>query len=186
LTLDLACSSIPSRVTNILKAGEQQINGVSFQLLDLKGHTLGQLGIVTPDGVAFLGDSLLADDIFNHIPFPYLVDAADYFVTLDFLQNTNFPYAILTHGGQVFDVQRLAGGNREVSRAVIKLILEITKEPHSREEIASILIRKLSLPLSTTHYYLIHSTTSAFLSYLNSIKRIRLCLLDGVVKFISV
>ena len=176
----------PSSVTNILKAGEQQINGVSFQLLDLKGHTLGQLGIVTPDGVAFLGDSLLEDDYLESVPFPYLVDAAGYFTTLVFLQNTNFPYAILTHGGQVIDVQRLAGRNREVSRAVIKLILEITKEPRSREEITSILIRKLSLPLSTTQYYFIHTTTSALLSYLNSLNRIRLRLLNGNIKFISI
>ncbi|CEO87454.1 MBL fold metallo-hydrolase [Syntrophaceticus schinkii] len=176
----------PSRVTNILKAGDQQINGVPFQVLDLKGHTLGQLGIVTPDGVTFLGDSLLADDILNRIPFPYLADANGHFTTLDFLQNTNFSYAVLTHGGQVIDVQRLAERNREVCRAVIRLILEITKEPTSREEIVSILIRELSLPLSTTQYYFIHTTTSAFLSYLNSINRIRLRLVGGNIKFISV
>lgn len=176
----------PSKVTDIFKPEQQQINGVSFQVLDLKGHTLGQLGIVTPDGVAFLGDSLLADDILNHIPFPYLTDAAGHFATLDFLESADFPYTVLTHGGRVLDLKRLARRNREVSKTVIKLILEITKEPQSREEIASILIRKLSLPLSTTQYYLIHTTTSAFLSYLNSINRIRLRLLDGVIKFMSV
>lgn len=176
----------PSKVTAILKSGEQQLNGVSFQVLDLKGHTLGQLGIVTPDGVAFLGDSLLADDILNHYPFPYLVDAAGYFATLDFLEHADFSSAILTHGGRVRGLKRLVRRNRDASREVIKLILESTKEPLSREEIVSILIRSLSLPLSTTQYYFIYSTISAFLSYLNSINRIRLQLLDGNIKFISV
>ncbi len=176
----------PSRVTHILKDGEQQINGVSFHLLDLKGHTLGHLGIVTPDGVAFLGDSLLADDIIENVSFPYLADTAGHFATLDYLESADFLSAVLTHSGQVVDLQRLVRRNRDVSRAVMNFILEVTKEPQSREEIVSMLISKFSLPLSTTQYYLIHTTTSAFLSYLNSIKRIRLCLLDGVVKFITV
>lgn len=93
---------------------------------------------------------------------------------------------VLTHGGRVDDLKKLAKKNREVSEAVMKLILEITKELQSREEIAFILIRKFSLPLSATQYYLIYTTISAFLSYLSSIKRIRLRLLDGVVKFVSV
>jgi len=42
------------------------------------------------------------------------------------------------------------------------------------------------LPLSTTQYYFIHTTTSAFLSYLNSINRIRLRLMDGNIKFTSI
>lgn len=176
----------PSKVTGILKAGDQQINGAFFQVLDLKGHTLGQLGIVTPDGVAFLGDSLLPDDILNHIPFPYLADATGHFITLDFLENADFPHTVLTHGGRVIGLKRLAERNREVCRAVIRLILEITKEPTSREEIVTILIRELGLPLSTTQYYFIHTTTSAFLSYLNSINRIRLRLVDGNIKFTSI
>jgi hypothetical protein len=102
------------------------------------------------------------------------------------MQNADFPYAVLTHGGRVDELKKLTKKNREASEAVMKLILEITKELQSREEIASILIRKHSLPLSTTQYYFIHTTTSAFLSYLNSNNRIRLRLLDGVVKFVSV
>lgn len=93
----------------------------------------------------------------SHFPFPYLADAADYLTTLDSLENADFPYAVLTHGGRVDDLKNLAKKNREASEAVMKYILEITKEPQSREEIAYILIRELSLPLSTT------STTSYIL-----------------------
>lgn len=47
------------------------VSGAEFPLLWLHGHAVEQVGFVTPDGVAYLGDTLLSDHVLRSVRLPY-------------------------------------------------------------------------------------------------------------------
>lgn len=156
----------PSRVTARVAVGDWSINGVSFRLLDLKGHTLGQVGLVTSDGVAFLGDSLIDRSILAEYRWLCLADVGGALETIDGVARAGYRRAILSHGGLQQDLGATIGSNRELIQRVIEFILLITRSARDREQIASEIIAEFELPLNRMQYLLIQSTVSAFLSYL--------------------
>lgn len=174
----------PSTVTDIVERGALSIEGISFQVIDLKGHTLGQSGIVTPDGIAFLGDTLIAPKIMERFQFHYLADVSSHFKTLDFLDNAAFDRVILAHGGPLRNLKDTVARNRELFCKIIDLMLDMLRTPRSREEILTLLVDALALPLNTTQYYLILATVSAFLSYLCARRLISANTVAGVMKFV--
>lgn len=173
----------PSVVTDVVGAGNLEFLGVTFQVIDLKGHTLGQVGVVTPDGVAFLGDSLLAGSTIEEYPLLCLADAGSQLETFDILEKTDFACAVLSHTGPVPDLIAAIEQNRRLFHEIRRFVLEVTRKPRSREEIISLLVESLSLPLNTVQYYLIHSTVSAFLSYLCGNRSLRATPADGFLKY---
>lgn len=173
----------PSTVTDIVERGGVSIEGESFQIIDLKGHTLGQIGIVTPDGVAFLGDALIAPEIMERFQFHYLADLSSHFKTLDFLSNADFKQAVLSHGGPLKNLRETVAKNQELFSKIIDLLLDMLETPRSREEILTALVDELALPLNTTQYYLIQASVSAFLSYLCTRRLIGAQIVDGNMKF---
>ncbi|HHW41811.1 MAG TPA: MBL fold metallo-hydrolase [Syntrophomonadaceae bacterium] len=173
----------PSVVTDVLDAGRLFIDGIAFQVVDLKGHTMGHNGIVTPDGIAFLGDSLIAPEIMKKFQFHYLADVGSHLETLDFLQESGFERAVLSHGGPLQNFMETVNRNRELFCKIINLILDMLRTPRSREEILSRLVDAFALPLNTTQYYLILATISAFLSYLCANRKIRATPVGGFMKF---
>ncbi|MGL4911583.1 MAG: MBL fold metallo-hydrolase, partial [Romboutsia sp.] len=46
-------------IDKIVKEGILTIDGVELNIIDLKGHTSGSIGILTPDKVFFIGDLLV-------------------------------------------------------------------------------------------------------------------------------
>ncbi|MGB9791045.1 MAG: MBL fold metallo-hydrolase [Thermacetogeniaceae bacterium] len=173
----------PSRVTDIVEEGALELAGATFQVIDLRGHTLGQIGIVTPDGVAFLGDALIAPEIMERFRFHYLADLGSHFKTLDFLSKAGFERAVLAHGGPLENLRETVDRNRELFSEIIALLLEILKTPRSREEVLFMLVDALSLPMNTTQYYLIMASVSAFLSYLCTKRLIAARITDGSMEF---
>ncbi len=173
----------PSCVTDTVEMGRININSVSFQIIDLGGHTLGQVGIVTPDGVAFLGDSLIDPSIMKQFRFHYLADVRRELETLDFLENANFNYAILSHGGLVGDLAVTVTRNRELFQRIMDFVLTVAHCSRSREEIVARVVERFDLPLNRTQYYLILATVSAFLSYLCNCGYLREFIENGVLKF---
>lgn len=173
----------PSEVTDVTEEGDLEIAGVALKVIGLKGHTLGQIGVVTPDGVAFLGDALIAPEIMKRFRFHYLADLGKHFKTLDYLSRAAFEQAVLAHGGPLRSLREAVARNQELFSEIIDLLLKILKTPRSREEVLSLLADALSLPLNTTQYYLIQASVSAFLSYLCAKRLIAARLAGSSMKF---
>lgn len=54
--------------------GELEVQGVRFSLLPLPGHCQEQLGFITPDGAAYLSDTILSAPIVDALRIPYCTD----------------------------------------------------------------------------------------------------------------
>ncbi len=159
------------------------IKGQIFRIVDLEGHSIGHIGIETPDSVFFAGDSLLPLNVLKTFPFLYLYDVARHLETLDFLKREKHSQLYLAHGGKAGDLEAVIEANRAVLDNILQLITSFITAAKSREEIVAFLIEELKLPFNQIQYYLIQSSISACISYLCTIKQARSLAADNVIKF---
>jgi len=156
----------PSRVTDRLEAGVVRINGREFEILDLGGHTLGHLGIRTPDDVVFAGDSLIAAEILAANPFLYLAHPAHQWLTLAKIEREAYPNFYLSHGGWQADIRALCNINRTLMVHIMDSLREILQVPRSLEEVTAAVISRQGLDINRNHYFRLSGSLAAFLAYL--------------------
>lgn len=173
----------PSKVEQIIQPGIIHIKNEQFVILDLPGHSIGQLGLVNPDGVAFLGDSLMHEEMLADYPFLYMVDIDSQLHTLEYIKQNCWSRVFLTHGGLLDDLQSNVNNNQQRINDIINQILAMLTSNNSREQVVAHLIKYYNISVNTGQYYLVSSTISAFLSYLCQHKKLRSKLENGIMKF---
>lgn len=173
----------PSKIDQTVGPGPLLIKNEQFQVYDLPGHSLGQTGLVTPDGVVFLGDSLMHPQMLQEYPFLYMVDITRQLETLDFIGSQNWPFVLLTHGGMVEDVRFCVEKNRARIAVITEEILAMLDRGRSHEEILAAMLIQYNLSANSGQYYLVSSTIAAFISYLSEEKMVRNRVDQGIMKF---
>mgnify|MGYP000844601334 CR=1 FL=1 len=166
------------RVDARVEAGELFINGSGFKVLELPGHSLGHLGLITPDGVLFAGDSLISKDKLSKFPFLYLADVEKQLDTLKRLRDINSGKVFLTHGGLQDDIPDLIAANCRMLTEVLECVRGLINQPRTREEMFPLLVERFHLPVNRNQYFLILATLSACLSYLCNSKQARVYIDD--------
>lgn len=73
------------------------LDGRIFGILPLPGHTAGQLGFTTPDGVAYIGDAILDQSQIDGAKLPTSMFIARDLESKAFLKTTDFKAYILAH-----------------------------------------------------------------------------------------
>lgn len=77
---------------------------INFSIIPLFGHTVGQIGVVTPDNVAYLADSVIDAETLAHFKLPTMMDVAQDIATKNTLQALNCNAYILAHKKVVTDL----------------------------------------------------------------------------------
>ena len=85
--------------------------GVRFGILQLPGHSAGHIGIVTPDGVAYLGDCLISQSEIDNAKLPTSMFIARDLQSKEFLRRTQYDAYILAHKSVVTDIAPLVDSN---------------------------------------------------------------------------
>lgn len=166
----------PSQVDFRVEAGELVINGASFRLLALPGHSLGHMGIITPDEILFAGDSLISRETLREFPFLYLTDVEKHMETLAklrdlFRQEKHPDFVFLAHGGLQEDVPDLIEKNYQTLMEILEFIMDLLNKPREREEMFPLLANQFKLSVNRNQYFLTLGTLSACLSYLCNTKQ---------------
>lgn len=186
--VDMLCNKFlmpePSKVTHKITPGSLVINETVFEVLDLAGHAMEHIGIVTPDEVLFSGDSIISEHNLERFPFLYMADAEKHINTIRYLEENIYPYTVFSHGGLMKEVEKIIQKNEEVLKYILDLITDFVKVPRSREEITSYVIKELGLPDNRNQYILISGTISAYLSYLCNNKKARIFTENNNLKWI--
>lgn len=172
-----------SRVDLRVQEGEILINGSSFKPLALPGHSLGHMGIITPDRILFAGDSLISRDKLKEFPFLYLADIEQQLETLNKLRGLNLEQVFLSHGGLQDDIAGLIAKNHQVLMDILECVLNLVKQPREREELLPLLVNQFNLPLNRNQYFLTLATLSACLSYLCNTKQAKVYIENNCLLF---
>jgi len=118
----------------------------SLDTIPLPGHTLGQAGVYTPDGVLYLGDAAFGDRVLAGYGIPYHVDIDEALRTLYAIRDDYAPEAsrIVFSHGPLLGKREMLGLLEENIRhheRVVNMILEEAAGRAPRE----VLVRVLSL-----------------------------------------
>ena len=137
----------------IIKQGDESfdIDGVSFGAIDLKGHTPGQMGFITPDDVFYIADSLMGEDELEASKLPTTLDwEEDLKTKLNLLSEKHSKY-ILAHGGIYNDIDALININIADRKKRISKTKEFLKcrDIWSVEEIQRHLWREMNMKTKT-------------------------------------
>ena len=124
-----------------------EIDGRSFGLFPLPGHTPGQTGFITPDNVLYAADALLSPSVLHRAKIPTCADWCIDTETKKRLANTSFSAYILAHGGVCADIKDLIDENLadRAHRAenIFRWLQE--KRTWTQEEITELFWQKLDL-----------------------------------------
>lgn len=90
-----------------------QVEGVSLQVLPLPGHAASHVGFVTPDGVAYLADSVFRPDSSGRERLTYMLDWTRALKTLEAVREFSCHGYILAHGGVYQEIRSVAEENLE-------------------------------------------------------------------------
>lgn len=166
----------------ILDYGNNKINEEKFEVISLSGHSIEQIGIITPEKVCFLGDSIFSDEILDKYSFPYLYNIDDSLSTLNKIKEIEADYFVISHSNKVLskeDIVVLADKNIENIFSYENQILELLDQPLTREDILENIVILNDLSLNFYQYHLNFAGVSAFVSYLYNNKFIDYSIEDG-------
>ncbi len=156
----------PSRVSSIIYHGSQFINGEEFEILDLAGHSLGHMGIMTPDQVVFVGDSLISPAALQLNSFLYVSDLGKQLKTIEKITlKSHLPF-YLSHGGITEDVPGDIDINYGILMDTLNMLKNILERTRTREEIMREVISRKGWHMNRNHYFRLWASISAFLSYM--------------------
>lgn len=107
------------------------LDGALFKVIQLPGHSLGHVGIVTPDNVLCVGDALLSPYMVKHSKLPYYENLGRALASIRKLQTLDYPCYALAHMEiiQRRDMPGLIRANLAEEKHVNEEILEIINDP---------------------------------------------------------
>ena len=106
-----------------------ELDGRTFGILPLPGHSAGHLGFVTPDGAAYVGDCLISQSEIDGAKLPTSMFIARDLESKAYLKTTDYPVYILAHK-EVVRREALEGlidrniGFIQSKRAELRAVLE--------------------------------------------------------------
>ena len=101
----------PADVIIPADAGHLDFCGARFGILQLPGHSAGHIGIVTPDGVAYLGDCLIDEEQIAAAKLPTSMFIARDLESKESLRNLRCPAYIIAHKQVLTDIGPLIDRN---------------------------------------------------------------------------
>ena len=101
----------PADVIIPADAGHLDFCGARFGILQLPGHSAGHIGVVTPDGVAYLGDYLIDEEQIAAAKLPTSMFIARDLESKESLRNLRRPAYIIAHKQVLTDIGPLIDRN---------------------------------------------------------------------------
>ena len=166
-----------AKPSHSLDINELDIPGI--EVLDLKGHAIGQIGILTSDDVLFTGDAYTSTKILEKYAIQYNYDIEEYINTLDYLLTTDYKYYVPSHGEVEKNCTNTVMINKENALKIEDYLLKILQEEKSFANLLSQVFNDYHITNNLMQYHLIGSTIKAFLAKLNNAGKVEITVRNG-------
>ena len=107
-------------------AEELEAGGYTFKLLPLPGHAQEHTGFVNPDGVAYLGDTILSRDILHAVRIPYCTFCKEDLEAKAYARDLPYDCYILAHNCVTANIWELAQENIDNMHQKIDMVERFT------------------------------------------------------------
>jgi glyoxylase-like metal-dependent hydrolase (beta-lactamase superfamily II) len=171
-----------------LMAAESSVKDIScggfpreLEIIDLPGHFFNMIGVKTPDGTAFIADSLSGAGTLEKYKIGFVYDVEKYLETLAFLESFEAELFVPAHAEAVKDIKPLAELNRKTVMEIAEKILEICAVPSTFEGILKTLFSVYGLSMNFEQYVLAGSTVRSYLSWLKDALKLDIAFKDNMM-----
>lgn len=82
---------------SIMHPGRQKFCGVEIEALEAYGHSPGQLALITPDNVCFVGDAVISQPLLGQSKLPYIEDVEQAILSMQKLGELGCEYFVAAH-----------------------------------------------------------------------------------------
>lgn len=139
-----------------------EIDGLN--IIDLHGHSIGQIGVVTSDNVCFCGDAYTSEKILNKYAIQYVYDIDEYLKTLDFLEKTDYFYYVPAHGDVEENIEGTIAINKNNINKIELQLIKIINDGITFNNMLKEIFRIYHISMNTIQYHLIGATVKSFLT----------------------
>lgn len=137
-------------------------------MISLPGHCFDMVGFLTPDGNAYIADSVSSPETLEKYGIGYLFDPEATLATLEMLKTLEAKDFIPAHAPVTESIAELAQINIDAINGVKARVLDLCREEKAFEEILKGIFDSYNLTMSAQQYVLIGSTLRSYLSSLYS------------------
>lgn len=177
------------KIDNIIQGDEIVLNGEKFEIINLKGHSQGSIGILTTDKILFVGDLFVGNHILSKFSLLLLHDVKEYFNSIEKIKNIDFEYMILGHDKNPISKYESYELIENHKKAVNKYLNEIrnllTEEKITIDNILKNIINKNNLTCNYKEYHFFRSTVVSMVSYLIGESEVGYEIKDGQILYYS-
>ena len=172
----------PSLVTQVVGEGSADLEGMA--IVALPGHFFGMIGVLTDDGVLYLGDCMFGERTLEKYKIPFVYDVGAYKATISKVAAIPARYYVMSHGEVEADLGPIAARNLALVESVERDIEGMLGEGMSFEAILAAVCDQYGIALDVGQYALVGSTIRSFLSYLYNEGRITLAIRGNVMYWV--
>lgn len=110
---------------------ELTIDGVKFAVLPTKGHSIGHLAFITPDGVCCFGDAMMSKRQLQYAKMPYMYDVDQAIMSMETIKQTRCCYYVAAHKEVVPDaeIEALVDANIKKELELYELLRQQVGKP---------------------------------------------------------
>lgn len=163
------------KVDNTIEEGNIVLNNKKFEIIRLKGHSEGSIGVLTEDKILFVGDLFVGSYILNKFDLLLLYDVKEYLNSIDKIKYIDFEYMVLGHGKEIFsklESENIINSHRNAVNKYISQVKDLLTSPISIDNILKNIIINNNLNCNYTEYHFFRSTILSIISYLCDLNQV--------------
>jgi len=175
--------------TDIMVPEEQNkiyLCDIKFKVLHTPGHSPAHMCIITPDDVAYLGDSLISYEVMSGAKMPYAYILKEDLKSKEKLYDLNCSKYIVAHKGIYSDITKLIYDNMVFCKNRAKMVYDAIEGPMTKEEIFKAVCKAFNIRIANKlRYSVIDRMFICYLDYLHETGMLKPIMDDGFIKYIK-
>lgn len=180
--------NISIKVDKIIEEGKLVLNNDELEIIKLRGHSEGSIGILTKDKILFVGDLFIGSHILNKFDLLLMYDIKEYLESINKVKNIDFEYMVLGHAKEVIEknkVDTLIKSHSEAVHKYLNQVRDLLKSPITIDNILKTIINNNKLTCNYKEYYFFRSTIVSMIAYLSDLKEIDYKIEQGEMLYYS-
>lgn len=160
--------------------------GVKFKIIHTPGHSPAHICIITPDNVAYLGDSLISYELMQGAKMPYAFILREDLKSKEKLSTLKCNKYVVAHKGIYTDqeITKLITDNINFYKNRATGVYSVIEGAMTLEDILKASIKKFNISIKTTKKYeLVERMLRSYVEYLNETGMINLHIENGFLKY---
>lgn len=177
-----------TKVDDTIEEGKIVLNNRKFEIIKLRGHTEGSIGILTDDKILFVGDLFVGSQMLKKFDLLLLYDVKEYLNSVNKIKDIDFEYMVLGHDKEIYsniDSQAVINNHISAVNNYVNQVKDLLKSPITIDNILKNIIINNNLSCNYTEYHYFRSSIVSIISYLCDLDQIDYSIELGEVLYYS-